>query len=114
METLICDALKDFETFKELSETIPAEVLVAEAASLTKRQQQKFQEYCDRLNQEKRPIKVGRTAHYINPDKIPGFHKLEDLDLAVVQLNPDGHLAICRLPDGSEETFGVWTLRRKD
>jgi hypothetical protein len=27
METLIRDALKDFETFKELTETIPLEVL---------------------------------------------------------------------------------------
>lgn len=114
METLIRDALKDFETFKELSETIPAEVLAAESASLTKRQQQKFQEYCDRLNQEKRPIKVGCTAHYINPDKIPGFHKFEDLDLTVVQLNPEAHLAICRLPDGTSESFGIRTLRRSD
>jgi hypothetical protein len=114
METLIRDALKDFETFKELSETIPAEVLAAESASLTKVQQQKLQEYCLRLNQEKRPIKAGRTAHYVNPDKIPGFRKFENLNLTVVRLIPEAHLAICRLPDGTQESFGIGTLRRKD
>ena len=114
MQALIIDALKDFDTFKDLSETIPAEVLAAECASLPKGQQQKFQEYCSRLDQEKRPIKVGHTAHYINPDKIPGFHKFENLDLTVILLIPEGHLAICRLPDGTEESFGIRTLRRKD
>ncbi len=114
MQALIIDALKDFDSFKDLSETIPAEVLAAECASLTKGQQQKFQEYCLRLDQEKRPIKVECIAHYVNPDKIPGFHKFENLDLTVVQLNPEGHLAICRLPDGTEETFGIRTLRRSN
>ena len=33
METLIRDALKDFDTFKELTETIPLEVLNAEASA---------------------------------------------------------------------------------
>jgi hypothetical protein len=41
METLIRDALKDFETFKELTETIPLEVLAAEASALGKSQQQR-------------------------------------------------------------------------
>jgi hypothetical protein len=114
MQALIIDALKDFDSFKDLSETIPAEVLAAECASLTKRQQQKFQEYCLRLNQEKQRIEVNHVAHYTNPDKIPGFHKFENLDLTVVLLIPEAHLAICRLPDGTQETFGVWSLRRKD
>lgn len=45
MEALIRDALKDFNTFKELCETIPLEVLSAEAEALSKSQQQIFQEY---------------------------------------------------------------------
>jgi hypothetical protein len=114
MQALIIDALKDFDSFKDLSETIPAEVLAAECASLTKRQQQKFQEYCLRLNQEKQRIEVNHVAHYTNPSKIPGFHKFENLDLVVVLLIPEAHLAICRLPNGTQETFGVWSLRRKD
>jgi hypothetical protein len=49
MEALIRDALKDFDTFKELTETIPLEVLSAEAEALSKSQQQIFQEYKRRL-----------------------------------------------------------------
>lgn len=49
METLIRDALKDFETFKELIEIIPLEVLAAEASGLGKSQQQLFQEFSLRL-----------------------------------------------------------------
>jgi hypothetical protein len=49
MEALIRDALKDFDTFKELTETIPLEVLSAEAEALSKSHQQIFQEYTERL-----------------------------------------------------------------
>lgn len=49
METLIRDALKDFDTFKELTEAIPLEVLAAEAFALSLKQQQLFQEYSLRL-----------------------------------------------------------------
>ncbi|MDP8962939.1 MAG: hypothetical protein M3O33_02920 [Cyanobacteriota bacterium] len=49
METLIRDALKDFSTFKELTETIPLEVLAAEAEGLGESQQQLFQEFSLRL-----------------------------------------------------------------
>ncbi len=49
ISTLIRDALKDFETFKELTETIPLEVLAAEAEGLGKSQQQLFQEFSLRL-----------------------------------------------------------------
>ncbi|HEY9833965.1 MAG TPA: hypothetical protein V6D26_25665 [Stenomitos sp.] len=49
MQTLICDALKDFDTFKELTETIPLEVLNAEASALALSQQQIFQEFSHRL-----------------------------------------------------------------
>ena len=114
MKALIIDALRDFNTFKELTETIPGEVLAAEAANLTKGLQQKFQEYYERINQEKQRLEVNHSAQYINPDKIPGFQKFENLVLTVVLLIPEGYLAICRLPDGSEETFGTRTLRRKD
>jgi hypothetical protein len=111
MEALIVNALKDFNTFKELTETIPAEVLAAEAASLTKGQQQKFQEYCERLNLEKKQLKVNHIVEYTNPSKIAKFQKFENVDLTVVLLLPQAELAICRLPDGSEETFGLWTLK---
>jgi hypothetical protein len=50
MEALIRDALKDFDTFKELSETIPLEVLSAEAEALSQSQQQLFQEFSLRLS----------------------------------------------------------------
>jgi hypothetical protein len=49
METLIRDALKDFDSFKELTETIPLEVLAAEAEGLGENQQQLFQEFSQRL-----------------------------------------------------------------
>jgi hypothetical protein len=60
METLIRDALKDFETFKELTETIPLEVLAAEAEGLGKSQQQLFQEFSLRLSV---PDLVQRVRH---------------------------------------------------
>jgi len=60
METLIRDALKDFETFKELTETIPLEVLAAEVEGLGKSQQQLFQEFSLRLSV---PDLVQRVRH---------------------------------------------------
>lgn len=89
METLIRDALKDFDTFKELTEAIPLEVLVAEAEALPENQQQIFQEYQSRLqlgeakpigteNAEYRLIRQsGRTLFLeaVSPDKkaLPWF-----------------------------------------
>jgi hypothetical protein len=49
METLIGDALKDFDTFFELTQVIPQEVLEAEAQALVTSQQQLFQEFSARL-----------------------------------------------------------------
>ncbi len=49
METLIRDALKDFDTFFELTQVIPLEVLEAEAQALITSQQQLFQEFSARL-----------------------------------------------------------------
>jgi hypothetical protein len=74
METLIRDALKDFDTFKELTETIPLEVLSAEASGLSKSQQQVFREYSARLNcrYDYRLIRQnGRTLFLeaLSPDK---------------------------------------------
>lgn len=111
METLIQDALKDFEKFKELTETIPLEVLSAEAEALSKSQQQIFQEYCDRIHKEKQ-LKIGDIVNYLNPDKIPRCVQFEGIDLEIIRLIPAGYLAFCRLPDGTEQTFGTWTLRR--
>lgn len=49
MEALIRNALKDFDIFKELTETIPLEVLIAEAEALAQSQQEIFQEFSNRL-----------------------------------------------------------------
>lgn len=49
METLILDALKDFNTFKELTQIVPLEVLSAEADALAFQQQQIFQAFSERL-----------------------------------------------------------------
>jgi hypothetical protein len=49
MFTLICEALKDFDTFFELTQVIPLEVLEAEAQALVTSQQQLFQEFSARL-----------------------------------------------------------------
>ena len=111
---ILTEALASPELLESVLEHFPPDLIEAELALLPKSQQQRFWELRLRLNQEKRPIKVGRIAHYVNPDKIPGFHKFENLDLTVVQLNPDGHLAICRLPDGTQESFSIRTLRRSD
>lgn len=67
METLIRDALKDFETFKELTETIPLEVLAAEASALGKSQQQLFQEFSLRLSV---PDLVQRVRHCTTREEI--------------------------------------------
>lgn len=111
---MLIEALASPFLFQSVLEHFPSDLIEAELALLPKSQQQRFWELRDRLDQEKQLIEVNHIAHYINPDKIPGFHKFENLDLTVVLLIPEAHLAICRLPDGTEETFGIRTLRRSD
>jgi hypothetical protein len=64
MEALIRDALKDFDTFKELTETIPLEVLTAEAEGLGKSQQQLFQEFSLRLTVQDLAQRVQRCTSW--------------------------------------------------
>jgi hypothetical protein len=111
---MLTEALASPELLQSVLEHFPSDLIEAELALLPKSQQQRFWELRLRLNQEKQRIEVNHVAHYTNPSKIPGFHKFENLDLVVVLLIPEAHLAICRLPNGTEESFGIGTLRRKD
>jgi hypothetical protein len=123
METLIRVALKDFDTFKELTETIPLEVLEAEATGLSKSQQQLFQEYSLRLTAptahdqaQQPPLQIGDTVQYMNPDKLENCCQFEGIDLTIDHIwrtggDGSGDLALCRMPDGTQKTFGLRTLR---
>ncbi len=114
METLIRDALKDFDSFKELTETIPLEVLAAEAEGLGENQQNLFRKYCDRLAPP--PLQIGDVAHFINPDDLERSRHFEGIDLKIEHIwraggDGTGDLALCTLPNGSQQTFGLRTLR---
>jgi hypothetical protein len=112
METLIRDALKDFDSFKELIEIIPQEVLAAEAEGLAENQQDLFRKYCDRLIHPH----LGDTVQYINPYNLESCRHFEKIDLKIDRIlrgggDGSGDLALCTLPDGSQETFDLKTLR---
>jgi hypothetical protein len=111
MEILIQDALKDFDRFKELIETIPQEVLAAEAEGLAENQQDLFRKYCDRLIHPH----LGDTVQYTNPDNLESCRHFEHIDLKIDRIwrgggDGTGDLALCTLPDGSQETFKLKAL----
>jgi hypothetical protein len=62
------------------------------------------------------PLKIGDTAHYTNPDKLEKCRAFEGIDLKIVHIwraggDGSGDLVLCTMPDGSENTFGLRTLR---
>jgi hypothetical protein len=62
MEALIRDALKNFDTFKELTETIPLEVLSVEAEALSQSHQQLFQDFSARLAAQQLAERIRQCA----------------------------------------------------
>lgn len=110
MESLILEALQDFSKFKELAETIPCNVLAGETSRLTKKQQEIFNEYRERLTAPKKveEFQVGDIVKFVNPDNLVGSKIYEILELKVVRVNP--YIIWCELPEGALKTFGVSTL----
>lgn len=64
MEALIRDALKDFDTFFELTQVVPIEVLSAEAQALALNQQQIFQEFRSRLAAQQLADRVRQCSNW--------------------------------------------------
>jgi hypothetical protein len=64
MEALILDALKDFDMFKELSQTIPLEVLSTVAEALPSSQQQIFQEFSSLIAAHQLALRVRQCSSW--------------------------------------------------
>jgi hypothetical protein len=87
-------------------------VIEAELALLPKAQQLRFLELSKRLNQ----LQIGDTVYYTNSDQIERCRAFEGLELKIDRIlrgggDGTGDLAVCTLPDGSQQTFGLRTLR---
>lgn len=59
-----------------------------------------------------KPLEVGDVVRYLNPDQLLFFKDLENIDLEILQIDTEGQLVTCKFPDGSEDTFALWALRR--
>jgi putative DNA primase/helicase len=58
------------------------------------------------------PLKVGDQVVYTNPDNFISFRKFENLPMLITAFDPLAYLAICKLPNNTEKSFNVLTLRK--
>jgi putative DNA primase/helicase len=58
------------------------------------------------------PLKVGDQVVYTNPDNFLSFRKFENLPMLITAFDPLAYLAICKLPNNTEKSFNVLTLRK--
>lgn len=112
---ILIEALASAELLQSVLEHFPSELIEAELALLPKSQQLRFVELRKNLNQQP-PLKIGDTVQYVNPDKLERCRCFEKIDLKIDRIlrgggDGSGDLALCTLPDGSQETFGLKTLR---
>jgi hypothetical protein len=57
-------------------------------------------------------LKVGDQVVYTNPDNFISFRKFENLPMLITAFDPLAYLAICKLPNNTEKSFNVLTLRK--
>ncbi len=112
---ILIEALASPELLQSVLEHFPSELIEAELALLPKSQQLRFVELRKNLNQQP-PLKIGDTAQYTNPDNLEKCRHFEGIDLTIDHIwraggDGSGDLALCTLPDGKQETFGLGTLR---
>ena len=113
--TILTEALDSLEMLQSVLEHFPAELIETELALLPKSQQLRFAELTKNLNQQP-PLEIGDTAHFTNPDNLEKCRQFEKIDLKIEHIwraggDGSGDLALCMLPDGSQQTFGLRTLR---
>lgn len=111
---ILTEALASPELLQSVLEHFPSDLIEAELALLPKSQQLRFVELTKNLNQQP-PLQVGDTAQYTNPDKLERCRQFEGIDLKIEHIwraggDGTGDLALCTLPDGSQQTFGLRTL----
>jgi hypothetical protein len=49
---------------------------------------------------------------FTNPDNLASAQKFENLPMLITALNPLAYLAMCKLPNNTEKSFNVLTLRK--
>lgn len=54
-------------------------------------------------------VQIGSLVRYVNPDKLEGCQIYEGIFMKIKRV-VEGLLALCELPDGSEESFAIHTL----
>jgi hypothetical protein len=109
---ILTEALASPELLQSIIGHFPSELIEAELALLPKAQQLRFLELSKRLNQ----LQIGDTVYYTNSDQIERCRAFEGLELKIDRIlrgggDGTGDLAVCTLPDGSQQTFGLRTLR---
>jgi hypothetical protein len=109
---ILIEALASAELLQSVLEHFPSELIEAELALLPKSQQLRFVELTKILNQ----LQIGDTVYYTNSDQIERCRAFEGLELKIDRIlrgggDGSGDLAVCTLPDGSQEDFDLKTLR---
>lgn len=111
---MLVKAMNSPEMLQSVLEHFPSDLIEAELTLLPQAQQQRFNEL--RASLAQKPLKEGDIVQYTNPDNLQRSRVFEGLDLSIEYIwrgggDGSGDLALCRLPDGREETFGLVTLR---
>lgn len=111
---MLIKAMNSPEMLQSVLEHFPSDLIEAELALLPQAQQQRFNEL--RASLAEKSLKEGDIVRYTNPDNLQRARDFEGLDLSIDHIwrgggDGSGDLALCRLPDGSQETFGLATLR---
>jgi putative DNA primase/helicase len=57
-------------------------------------------------------LKVGDQVVFTNPDDLASSRKFENIPMLITALDPLAYLAICKLPNKTEKSFNVLTLRK--
>jgi len=64
----------------------------------------KTSDSCDRV------LQVGSLVKFLNPDNLESSRVYQGFTMKIEKIIEGMRLAFCKLPDGSEETFGLDTL----
>ena len=59
---------------------------------------------CDRV------LQVGSLVKFLNPDNLESSRVYQGFTMKIEKIIEGMRLAFCKLPDGSEQTFGIHTL----
>jgi hypothetical protein len=58
------------------------------------------------------PLQVNDVVMFTNPGNLIAFKKFENLAMTIIAIVSLAHLAMCKLPDNTTESFNISTLRK--